>query len=188
MRTSPIRSDPQYRRQPDEVMEWRARKIVNAWAQGMVYPEIARLHGMTVSGVREVITRNIRELWEARMKWKLAEMRCRAMAMELRYLRLGLECPEDQAIEVLEPGERTLAAFREAGVETVNQLRSVDAVVLGMRRHFPRSAIAWAILKLDSLGLSHRLKMQKKNLAAWPKGQRYLAMTGQIPPGGNSKP
>jgi hypothetical protein len=152
---------------PEEVKAFRARRIFNQWVSGMGYGELAARHGMAVEGVRTVLRQELVTMRQAWAKWKLAEARCKALAMELRLLRLGREAPPDQPIEAIDPPAMWLKAFHAAGIETVNQLRAVEAEVLLANWRFPREALGWAILKLDRLGLSHGLKIPRAQCTAF---------------------
>lgn len=180
----PLRSKPGYERTPEQTSFIRGRDIVRKWAEGMEYLDIAEFHGMTVKGVREILPQYLKGLWHARYKWRMAEMRCRAMALELRCLRVGLECPEDQPLETLNPSEKSLKIFKRAGVHTVNQLRSVDGVVLANSDHFRRSALVWAILKLDELGLSHRLRVVNDR-ARYARGAQHFVQKENLDAAGD---
>jgi hypothetical protein len=108
------------------------------------------------------IRHHVRALWIADAQWKKAEARCRALAMELNLLRIGKEAPPDKPIESLAPPECWRKAWLRAGIETVNQLRSIDPVTLLAQWRFPRGALDWAVMKLDREGLSHRLIRAKR--------------------------
>ncbi len=140
----------------------RAHKMFIAYARGMTCEQIAAAWAIPVDQVRAVITECVRQFWKAFVKWKTAEIRCRAMAMEVRLLRCGKDCPVDQPIETLGPPPRWMKAFRKAGLATVNQLRAASPDVLLYFQWFPRGAIDWAILKLDKVGLSHSLAKKKR--------------------------
>lgn len=174
-----MRQDPRFQRQ--ELPAYRRQKLMQQWARGASYREIAITHGTSVEVVRRTIASALKSLWNAKSKWKRAEAACRAMAVELHYLRLGQQPPPDQPIESLDPSPRALRAFKAAGLHTVNQLRAADPQLLLERTGFPRSAITWAILKLDALGLSHRLVREKK-AAPYPKGLDYAELVGPLPP------
>ena len=120
--------------------------------------EIASQNHLSVEAFRTELRNHLQSFWRTHDKWKLAEIRCHAMAMELRLLRLGKEAAPDRPLESLDPPKYWLAAYRKAHIETVNQLRAVDAEYLLGHPRFPVGAIDWAVLKMDRLGLSHRLE------------------------------
>jgi len=79
----------------------------------------------------------------------------------MRLLRLGKEPAPDRPIESLNPPINFVKRFKDAGIETVNQLRAVDVETLLAYWHFPAEAIRWAILTLDHKKLSHSLAPRK---------------------------
>jgi hypothetical protein len=133
----------------------RGIKMVRAWASGKSYVEIAGGR-FTVDEVRDIIRYHIEYLFKAHTKWRLAQIKCHALGIELRALRSGKDCP-DRPIEALNPPAVWLRVFRKAGIETVNQLRAVDEAFLLGKQQFPRAALHWACMKLDRLKLSHAL-------------------------------
>jgi hypothetical protein len=139
----------------------RSLAMFDLWLAGKSHEQIAQRFETTPSEARRLIGLTIGDLRVARRKWKLAEIRCRALAMELRSLRLGQDCP-DRSIVALGPPPRWLKHFKAAGIETVNQLRSVTIEFLLSRPKFPWPAATWAVLRLDELGLSHVLKIRKR--------------------------
>lgn len=164
IRWSPLGADSGRKPRPKQIRKQRAQRLFNGWAGGKTYADLAAAEGLTIEQVRKIIRYYVRELWRTHYKWRMAEARCHALAIELRLLRLGKDCP-DQPIESLSPPACWLKAFRRAGVETVNHLRTVDAETLLVRLRFPAGAIDWAIMKLDKLGLSHVLKRPESRAA-----------------------
>lgn len=162
---------------PKDISLLRERNIMKAWAEGMTCYKIAQFHDMTLSSARDVISKNLKGLWKAKYQWKMAEMRCRAMALELRYYRLGQVPPEDKPIESLGPSIRAVEQWKKIGITTVNQLRSVDPDIL-MNWRIPRRAIVWAILKLDAAGLSHRLSVYRPQRTVIPHAAEFRAAVG----------
>jgi hypothetical protein len=177
----PWRQDPRFRREYDDLSVYRGREMLKAWASGVPYQEIALLHGTDVPTARRVVRGYLRGLWKAKHKWKQAELRCRELATQLAWERLGKQPPPDQPLESLDPSARALRVLNRAGIRTVNQLRSIDTAYLLDRDHFPRQVLVWAILKLDSLGLSHRLRAERGR-DSLPKGEEYRALVGPLPP------
>ena len=155
---SPLRKQPEFALKPKQLARGMAHTIFTQWASGISYAEIASRHYMTADGVRVVIKNHISELWRVYHKWRLAETKCHALSMELRLLRAGRDCPEDQPLEAIRPPKIWLKAFRRAGIGTVNQLRAVSTDVLLSQYRFPEGAIDWAILKMDKLGLTYALQ------------------------------
>jgi hypothetical protein len=162
---SPLRKQPEFSIKPKQLARGMAHRIFAQWAGGMAYTEIADRRGMTADGVKIVIKNHISELWRVYHKWKMAETKCHALSMELRLLRAGKDCPEDQPIEAIKPPKIWLKAFRQAGIGTVNQLRAVSTDVLLSQYRFPEGAIDWAILKMDKLGLTYALQKSGRRAA-----------------------
>ena len=172
MSSSPLVTHGMFALRAAERKRRQAATIFNLYFSGKSYAEIGVSQKVSAEEVRKLISYHVRSLWDVAQKWKAAEMRCHAMAMELRLLRLGKEAPPDQPLKTLRPPKRWLKAFEGAEIETVNQLRSVDGEMLLARYRFPVQAIHWAILTLDKKGLSHRLD-KKKNLLRALHPPRY---------------
>jgi hypothetical protein len=141
----------------DRINRARAKRVIWAALTGVSYEVIAKREGITVKKLHDYIGCYTKWFWNAYDKWEAAESRCRVMAMELNLLRIGKEAPRDRPLESLHPPELWMKWFKIAGIETVNQLRSVDSKTLLDRPRFATGAIEWAILKLGKAGLSHRL-------------------------------
>jgi hypothetical protein len=83
-----------------EVHRQRARRIFNRWVRGHSFEVIAADEKVTKEQAHRIVVLHLRECWRSWYKWRLAETRCHALAMELRLLRIGKEAPPDQ----LRPG------------------------------------------------------------------------------------
>jgi hypothetical protein len=129
---------------------------------GTPFSAIARQAEMSEHRVRVTVGLYVRHVWDAFEKLRRAEVACRALAMEVRLLRLGKEAPRDEPIEKIGPPEQYLKQFRAAGILTVNQLRAVDRETLLSRYRFPAGAIDWGILTLDRMKLSHSLVSKRR--------------------------
>lgn len=140
-----------------QVSRTRSREMFRRFIGGRTLQEISKEFSAPPDEIRRLIRMHVKVQWVCARKWKLAEVKCRALSMELRLLRMGKEAPEDKPIQSLEPPKRWLAAFLSADIDTVNKLRSVDTDLLRANWRFPNHAIDWACMKLNSLGLSHRL-------------------------------
>lgn len=156
-RHSPLNQEGQFTPRPREIHHAFAKRVWLRWLRGHTASDIARDEGMTVDEIRRMIKAHIKVLVCTTFKWKRAEARCHALAMELNLLRIGKEAPPDQPIETLNVPDFWLKPLKGAGIDTVNQLRSIDAEMLLTRDRFPSGAVDWAVMKLDKLGLSHRL-------------------------------
>jgi len=140
---------------------------------------IARDLRIPIERVVKVTRLHTHYLWKLLDKWRQSEVKCRALAMELRQLRAGKECQPDQPIETLFPPQAYLDLFKAVGVETVNQLRSLDPDTLRAYYKFPVAAIHWALLTLDKNGLSHGLApKQKVAKPRKPAQKKHLVVIG----------
>jgi len=137
----------------------RSRRLFGFFVRGKTPQELAEQYHITVDQVRTILKSHVKVCHVARNKWLAAEARCMALSMELALLRMGLEAEPDQPIETLDPPKQWLELFRRHGVLTVRQLRSIENNALLYKHRFHGNAIQWAILKLDRMGLSHRLVM-----------------------------
>lgn len=169
-RKSPLLDRSQYAARPREIARSRAHKLFNSWVAGRSYAVLASTYNLQEWEVRKIIKNHLSTLWIAETKWRRAEVRCHALAMELRLLRLGEKAEPDYPIEDLKPPEYWLKAFKAAGIETVYQLRAVDTDMLLANWRFPAGAIDWAIMKLDKLKLSHALARPKRVRTAQRNG------------------
>lgn len=170
LRNSPLVKHDKFKPTKKQVWRRRAHRIFLARLSGKSYEECGKIGAdglgsaatgktiLTPEEARKLIARRAGDLAKAEYKWKLAECRCHALAMELRLLRIGKEAAPDQPLDAINTPSFWLSAFHGAGIDTVNQLRSIDADMLLARWQFPAGAIDWAIMKLDKMGLSHALR------------------------------
>lgn len=166
-RKSPLVQHNNYAPWPREIARDRAQRMFNAWVNGKTYEQVAAKYSLvsrpiTADEVRGIIRHWVKILWQTHKKWRLAEVRCHALAMELALLRIGEKADPDQPIQTLGMPDCWVRAYLRVGVDTVNQLRSIDAETLLAFWKFPFGAIRSAIMKLDKLGLGHRLVLKKR--------------------------
>ena len=162
----------------------RVQHMLWARLSGKSYEECGKLdyHGdimtekswSTPEEVQKILRHLIHDvMWKAYTRWQIAEIRCHALAMEVRLLRLHGTAPPDQTLDEWGMPPVYLRAFKAVRIDTLYKLRSVDSEMLMANWRFPKAAIAWAIMKLDHEGLSHSLSMQRKNLT-WKKIPKKL--------------
>ena len=157
-RHSPLLDRSLYAPRTKEIRRAKAHKIFCRWVAGDSYEKLSSQFKVSVDDVRYTLRYHVRELYSVYAKRRLAEIRCHALAMELRLLRMQKDAPPDQSIEVLNPPKIWLQAFYKAGIYTVYQLRCVDSDTLLAHKRFPCGAIDWACMKFEKLGLSHALR------------------------------
>jgi hypothetical protein len=155
----------------EEIQAERVHHMFLRWLYGSTMDQIAVDNKISKTTAVARVAQHVKSLWRSHAKWRLAEIKCHAMSMELRLLRMGKEAQPDRPIETLHPPAPWLKLYKNVGIDTVNQLRAVDTETLLAHWRFRVGAIDWAILALDKLGLSHVL-----NLPA------YLQQVRQGPP------
>ena len=170
---SPLVTHGKYAADETTMFRLRAQSMFRQRLCGNSMQKVAESHQCSQEKVRAIVAKHASRLYETYEKWKRAEIRCHAMAMEIALLRLGKEVAPDRPLEAINTPPLWLRHFKQVGIETVNQLRAVDPDMLLAHWRFPKGAIEWAILELGKRKLSHRLRHTTEYKPPKKLGKRF---------------